>query len=156
MGRRRRWSLSRWVPVAIGAAWTGLSPGVYEVHAVQHDGTGGERTAWTGLTVPSPDEIGHIAPDHRALRRAAALTGGATIESSGDLAALALQGDRPAQLGWAQLLTIALLAFVADIGVRRLVGRPREIRDRIGERVRSLRAAPGALRRLHWPISRTA
>ena len=101
-------------------------------------------------------EVGHIAPDHRVLRRAAELTGGVTVESSGDLAALALRGDGATQLGWAQWLTIALLAFVADIGVRRLVGGPRAIRDRLRERVTSLRAAPGALRRLHWPISRTA
>ena len=134
----------------------GLTPGVYEVLVTQRDDTGAERTATSGLVVPIAAEVGHIEPDHRVLRRAAALTGGVTIESSGDLAALALRGDGATQLGWSQLLTMALLAFVADIGVRRLVGRPREIRDRIAERVRSLRAAPGALRRLHWPISRTA
>ena len=134
----------------------GLSPGVYEVLVTQRDDTGTERTASSGLVVPIGAEVGHIEPNHRVLRRAAALTGGVTIQSSGDLAALALRGDGATQLGWSQLLTIALLAFVADIGVRRLVGRPREIRDRIAERVRSLRAAPGALRRLHWPISRTA
>ena len=133
-----------------------LPPGVYEVRVTQRDDAGVERTASSGLVVPAADEIGHIAPDHRALQRAAALTGGATIASSGDLASLALRGDRPAQLGWAQLLTIALLAFVADVAVRRLAGHPREIRDRMGERVRSVRAAPGALRRLRWPISRTA
>ena len=127
----------------------GLSPGVYEVQVTQRDDAGVERMAASGLVVPVADEIGHIAPDHRALRRAAALTGGVTIESSSDLAALALRGDRPVQLGWAQLLTIALLALMADVGLRRLVGRPREIRDRAGERVRSLRAASGALRRLH-------
>jgi uncharacterized membrane protein len=134
----------------------GLPQGVYEVRAVQRDYAGVERTATTGLTVPGPVEISHIAPNHRALRRVAALTGGVTIESSSDLAGLALRGNRRAQLGWDQLLTVALLALVADVGVRRLVGRPSEIRDRAGERVRSLRAAPGALWRRHWPISRSA
>ncbi len=134
----------------------GLSPGVYEIRVTQRDVAGAERTARSGLVVPAADEIGHIAPDHRTLRRVASLTGGETIESSGDLASLALRGDGAMQLGWAELLTMAVLAFVADVGVRRLAGRPREIRDRFGERVRSLRAAPGALRRLRWPISRTA
>lgn len=134
----------------------GLSQGVYEIRVTQRDEAGVERMARSGLVVPAADEIGHIAPDHRALRRVAALTGGTTIESSGELASLALRGDTTAQLGWAQLLTIALLAFVADVGVRRLLGRPREIRDRFRDRVRSLRAAPGALPRLNWPISRTA
>ena len=134
----------------------GLSPGVYEVLVTQRDDTGAERTASSGLVVPIGAEVGHIEPDHRVLRRAAALTGGVIIESSGDLVALSLRDGGATQFGWAQLLTIALLAFVADVGVRRLVGRPREIRDRIRERVRSLRAAPGTLRRLRWPISRTA
>ena len=134
----------------------GLSTGVYEVLVSQRDDGGMERAASSGLVVPVGAEVGHIAPDHRVLRRAAELTGGATVESSRDLAALALRGDAAIELGWAQWLTIALLAFVADIGVRRLVGSPRQIRDRLGERVTSLRAAPGALRRLHWPISRTA
>ena len=134
----------------------GLLQGVYEVEVTQRDAAGVARTARSGFVVPAPDEIGHITPDHRALRRVAALTGGVNVESSGDLASLALRGDRPAQFGWAQLLTIALLAFVTDVGVRRLLGGPRDIQDRIGERVRSLRAALGALRRLHWPISRTA
>ena len=133
-----------------------LAQGVYEVEVTQRDAAGVARTARSAFVVPAADEIGHITPDHRALRRVASLTGGVNVESSGDLASLALRGDRPAQLGWAQLLTIALLAFVADVGVRRLRGSPRAIRDRIGERVRSLRAALGALRRLHWPISRTA
>ena len=134
----------------------GLAPGVYEVRVTQRDDTGTERAASAGIVVPVGAEVGHIAPNHRALQRAAALTGGVTIESSGDLASLALRGNGGTQLGWAQLLTITLLAFVADIAVRRVIGRPQEIRDRFGERVRSLRAAPGALRRLPWPISRTA
>lgn len=134
----------------------GLLPGVYEVQIRQSDDTGGVREASWGLVVPAPDEFGHIAPDHRALRRVAALTGGATIESSGDLTSLALRGDGAARLGWAELLTIALVAFVSDVGLRRLIGRPREIRDRFGDRVRSLSAASGVLRRLPWPISRTA
>jgi len=134
----------------------GLPPGVYEIQVTQRDDAGFLGEANSGLVVAPAEEVGHIAPDPRALRRVADLTGGVTIESSGDLASLALRRDGGGQLGWAQLLTIALLAFVADVGVRRLTGRPGEIRDRLGQRVRSLRAAPGALRRLSWPDSRTA
>ncbi|MDE2903693.1 MAG: VWA domain-containing protein [Chloroflexota bacterium] len=134
----------------------GLSPGVYEIQVTQRDDSGLVGEANSGLVVAPAEEVGHIAPDPRALRRVADLTGGVTIASSGDLASLALGREAGGQLGWAQLLTIALLAFVADVGVRRLTGRPGEIRDRLGQRVRSLRAAPGALRRLYWPDSRTA
>ena len=134
----------------------GLAPGVYEIRVTQSDDAGTERAANSGLVVPVGAEVGHIAPDHRVLRRAATITGGVSIESSSDLAALALRGSGATQFGWAQLLTIALLVFVADVGVRRLVGRPGEIRDRFRQRVRSLRAAPGELWRRHWPISRTA
>ena len=137
------------------ASLDSLLPGVYEVLVSQRDDAGVERMARSGLVVPVGAEVAHIAPDHRALRRVAGLTGGVTIESSGDLAALALRGDGAAPLGWAQLLTIALLAFVADVGVRRLVGHPRELRDRLRERVKLLRAAPRRVRRLHWPTSRT-
>ncbi len=134
----------------------GLAPGVYEIRVTQVDDTGTERAANSGLVVPVGAEVGHITPDHRVLRRAAAITGGVSIESSRDLAALALRGNGATQIGWAQLLTIALLAFVADVGVRRLVGRPGEIRDRFRQRVRSLRAAPGEMWRRYWPTSRTA
>ena len=155
-GTRQSLTVEQVGPGRYEGSLEGLPAGVYEVLVSQRDDAGGERAATSGLVVPVGAEVGHIAPDHRVLRRAAELTGGVTVESSGDLAALALRGDGGTQLGWAQWLTIALLAFVADIGVRRLVGGPREIRDRLRERVTSLRAAPGALRRRHWPISRTA
>ncbi len=124
-----------------------LPPGVYQIEADLRGGDGAGRAASTGLVIPAADEQRSAAPDHRALRRIADATGGVTIASSADLAALAGRGEPSWRFGWPQLLTLALLAFVADVGVRRLIGGPGEIRARAADRGRAARARAGAARR---------
>ena len=125
-----------------------LAPGVYEVVVEQRAGSQLVASTRTGLVAPAGAELSRPAPDLAFLRRIAAATGGSVIESRADLAALAARADSAPKLDWVLLLTVGLLLYTCDVGVRRLRGTPREILARVGERVGSLRAGVAVWRRL--------
>ena len=124
------------------------APGVYEVQIEQRQDGALVASSQTSLVVPARAEFRSIEPDIATLRRIAAATGGALIETPSELARTALRaspGGPP--VGWPLLLTVGLLCAVADIGVRRIRGTPREVWDQLRERVESLRSLPRSLRR---------
>ncbi|MCY4112540.1 MAG: VWA domain-containing protein [Chloroflexi bacterium] len=124
-------------------------PGVYEVQIEQRTAGALVASSQTSLVVPARAEFRSIEPDLATLRRIAAATGGAMVETPTDLARTALRATPGGQhLGWPLFLTIGLLCAVADIGVRRVRGTPREVWEQLRERVESLRTALRSLRRL--------
>ena len=125
------------------------APGVYEVQIEQRTAGALVASSQTSLVVPARAEFRSIEPDMATLRRIAAATGGAVVETPTDLARTALRATPGGQhLGWPLFLTIGLLCAVADVGVRRVRGTPREVWDQLRERVESLRTALRSLRRL--------
>ena len=131
----------------------GLSSGVYEIGVEQRNTDGLVSTGSWGLVIPVPDELRHITTNRRELQRIAALTGGVAIASAKDLMSLPTHINQSLHFGWHHLLTIALIAFVTDVGVRRLLDNPRRLRSRIGERVRSSRGAVKPLQNIRWPFT---
>ncbi len=95
--------------------------GVYALRITQYDGDTPVVEQITGAVVPVAAEFLSFETDYRLLRRLATVTGGQALTS----AAEAFRHDRPPPDGynrpfWQPLVIIALLLFVADIGVRRL------------------------------------
>ena len=124
-------------------------PGVYEVQIEQRAAGTLVVSSQTALVVPARAEFRSIEPDMATLRRIAAATGGALVESPTELARTALGATPGGQhLGWPLFLTVGLLCAVADVGVRRVRGTPREVWEQLRERVESLRTALRSLRRL--------
>ncbi len=124
-------------------------PGVYEVRIEQRADGALVASSQTSLVVPARAEFRSIEPDMATLRRIAAATGGELVESPTDLARTALRATPGGQpLGWPLFLTLGLLCAVADVGVRRVRGTPREVWEQLRERVESLRTALRSLRRL--------
>ena len=111
-------------------------------------------TASWGLVIPNSDELRYVATNRHELQRIATLTGGTTIESAKDLMSLPRYVNHSFFVGWQHLLTIALMAFVADVGVRRIRDNPRRLGSRIGERVRSSRVVVKPLQNIRWPFTR--
>ena len=130
-------------------------PGVYEVEIEQRDGGTLVTSGRTSLVVPARREFRNIEPDIATLRRIAAATGGTLIESEADLARTAIRAPAAGlSLGWPLFLTVGLLLAVADIGIRRVRGTPREIGAQLRERIESTRAALRSVRRLRLPWQR--
>ncbi len=95
--------------------------GVYALRITQYDGDTPVVEQITGAVVPVAAEFLSFETDYRLLRRLATVTGGKALTS----AAEAFRHDRPPPEGynrpfWQPLVVIALILFVADIGVRRL------------------------------------
>ena len=95
--------------------------GVYALRITQYDGDTPVVEQITGVVVPVAAEFLSFETDYRLLRRLAIVTGGKSLTS----AAEAFRHDRPPPEGynrpfWQPLVIIALILFVADIGVRRL------------------------------------
>lgn len=132
----------------------GLSSGVYKIGVEQQNSEGLASTASWGLVIPNSDELRYVATNRHELQRIATLTGGTTIESSKDLMSLPRYVNHSFFVGWQHLLTIALMAFVADVGVRRIRDNPRRLGSRIGERVRSSRVVVKPLQNIRWPFTR--
>ena len=132
----------------------GLSAGVYKIDVEQKNSEGLASTASWGLVIPNSDELRHVATNRHELQRIATLTGGTTIESSKDLMSLPRYVNHSFFIGWPHLLPIALMAFVADVGVRRIRDNPRRLGSRIGERVRSSRVVGKTLQNIRWPFTR--
>jgi hypothetical protein len=132
----------------------GLSSGVYKIGVEQQDSEGLASTASWGLVIPSSDELRHVTTNRHELQRIAALTGGVTIESSKDLMSLPTYANHSFFIGWQHLLTIALMAFVTDVGVRRIRDNPRRLGSRIGERVKLSRVVVKPVQNIRWPFTR--
>ncbi len=123
--------------------------GVYALRITQYDGDTPVVEQITGAVVPVAAEFLSFETDYRLLRRLATVTGGKALTS----AAEAFRHDRPPPEGynrpfWQPLVVIALILFVADIGVRRLRFTWYEL-GIFGSVVRSLR-----LPRLGAPLQR--
>ncbi len=125
-----------------------LPPGVYELRVEQHDNADQVAAASSGFVIPAAAEVRRNRADTALLRRIASLTGGAEVRSTTELASLGLRGGDGWRASWPFFVTAALLLFTADVGVRRVRGSPTEIRERLSERVESLRSRARALRRL--------
>ncbi len=96
-------------------------PGVYALRITQYDEDTPVVEQITGAVVPVAAEFLSFETDFRLLRRLAAVTGGQVLTSAPE----AFRHDRPPPQGynrpfWQPLVVVALLLFVADIGVRRL------------------------------------
>ena len=123
--------------------------GVYALRITQYVGDTPVVEQITGAVVPVAAEFLSFETDYRLLRRLATVTGGKALTS----AAEAFRHDRPPPEGynrpfWQPLVVIALILFVADIGVRRLRFTWYEL-GIFGSVVRSLR-----LPRLGAPLQR--
>ena len=113
--------LSQTAPGRYEGALTTDKPGVYALRVTQYDGDTPVVEQITGAVVPVAAEYLSFETDFRLLRRLAAMTGGQVITE----AAEAFRHDRPPPEGynrpfWQPLVVLALLLFVADVGVRRL------------------------------------
>ncbi len=123
--------------------------GVYALRITQYDGDTPVVEQITGAVVPVAAEFLSFETDYRLLRRLATVTGGKVLTS----AAEAFRHDLPPPEGynrpfWQPLVVIALILFVADIGVRRLRFTWYEL-GLFGSIVRSLR-----LPRIDAPLQR--
>ncbi|MBM4437802.1 MAG: VWA domain-containing protein, partial [Actinobacteria bacterium] len=129
------------------AELTGLPPGVYEVRVEQRDGAA-VTAATTGLVVPFEEELRRNGANLALLRYVAARTGGDVLQQPSDVLRVAARLSAGPGAGSALWLTLGVLAFVADVGVRRVRGTPREVRAQLIDQVESLRARGRALRQL--------
>ncbi len=114
-------TLPQTAPGRYGGTLTTDKAGVYALRITQYDGDTPVVEQITGAVVPVAAEFLSFETNYRLLRRLAAATGGQALTD----AAEAFRHDRPPPEGynrpfWQPLVVIALLLFVADIGVRRL------------------------------------
>ncbi len=148
VGARHSLAAQQVAPGRYAARSPELAPGVYELRVEQYDDAGQVAAATSGFVIPVAAEVRRNRADTALLRRIASLTGGSELQSTAQLASLGLRGGDGWQISWPFLITAALLLFTADVGVRRVRGTPPEIRERLKERVESLRSRARALRRL--------
>jgi Ca-activated chloride channel family protein len=111
------------------ATITGNVPGAYEVDVAEPSGPRQPgRTETNGFVVPPVAETMSFVPDDQALRRIASDTGGQVLDSNtsdlynGTRSATASRWDAV----WQLFALLALVAFIADVAVRRL--RPSTLR----------------------------
>ena len=155
-GQVRRAEAFQVAPGRYRAEFGDLFPGVYEVRVDSRIPTDRMSIGLSGLVVSASDEIRNVTADPHVLEHVAMLTGGVKVASSDDVGSLPKLYRPEARLEWSNLLIISLVAFLSDVGTRRLVGGPREIHGRLNARVRSSLGMVGRLRRIRQFISRPA
>ena len=109
-----------------------------------------------GVVVSAASDTRRVNADPHVLGRVAMLTGGVRLNSIEDVKLLPKFRGPENRFDRSHLLVIALVMFVVDVGIRRLLGGPREILSRLNERVRSAAGMVGKLRRISWYMSRPA
>jgi Ca-activated chloride channel family protein len=133
-----------------------LLPGVYEIQVEVPTLTDGMNIGLGGLVVSASNEIRHVTADPHVLDHVAMLTGGVKLVSIEDVGLLPKLYVPENLFDRYHLLIISLVMFIVDVGIRRLLGGPREIRGRLNDRVRSARGMVWVLRGIRRFISRPA
>ncbi len=133
-----------------------LAPGTYEIRVDEMTPTDRTGIALGGVVVSAASDTRRVNADPHVLGRVAMLTGGVRLNSIEDVKLLPKFRGPENRFDRSHLLVIALVMFVVDVGIRRLLGGPREILSRLNERVRSAAGMVGKLRRISWYMSRPA
>ena len=133
-----------------------LAPGAYELRVDAMTSPDRTDIGLGGVVVPAASDNRRVNADSNVLGRVAILTGGVRLNSIDDVKLLPKLHGHEKRFDRTHLLVIALVLFVVDVGIRRLLGGPREILSRLNERVRSACGMVGKLRRISWYLSRPA
>lgn len=133
-----------------------LAPGAYEIRVDAMTSPDRTDIGLGGVVVPAASDNRRVNADSNVLGRVAILTGGVRLNSIDDVKLLPKLHGHEKRFDRTHLLVIALVLFVVDVGIRRLLGGPREILSRLNERVRSACGMVGKLRRISWYLSRPA
>ncbi|MBH40510.1 MAG: hypothetical protein CL790_04700 [Chloroflexi bacterium] len=154
-GKDRKVNAVQTAPGRYRAELRDMESGVYEIRVDTM--TSADRTgAVGGVVVSEASDTRRVNADPNVLRRVAMLTGGVQLNSLSEVALLPKLHGPENRFDRSHLLVIALVMFVVDVGIRRLLGGPREILSRLNERVRSVGGMAGKLRGISWYWSRPA
>ncbi|MCO6455163.1 MAG: VWA domain-containing protein [Pirellulaceae bacterium] len=118
---RTEYPLAQVAPGGYAARFPRPEPGTYHLELVQQLPGSEVFRKTRGLVVGYPDELRLRPTNERLLRAVAEVSGGRYNPAPGELFAAPAAPARQAQPLWPWLLSLALVLFVADVALRRVV-----------------------------------